>query len=89
MGVFPGEPSHGGANSQESSVSSSSLQTAQDIHHHQSPKIFVHGLKTPEAPYWVGALNTEIKQLIDTGALRTVKLSVINSTMVLRKKPDK
>ena len=42
------------------------------------------------------ALNTEIKQLIDTGTLRAVKLSdvpanasLINSTMVLRKKPDK
>ena len=52
-------------------------------------------MKTPEAPYWVEALNTEIKQLIDTGILRAVNLSdvpanasLINSTMVLRKKPD-
>ena len=42
------------------------------------------------------ALNSEIKQLLDTGTLRAVKLSdvpanasLINSTMVLRKKPDK
>ena len=42
------------------------------------------------------ALNTENKQLIDTETLRAVKLSdvpanalLINSTMVLRKKPDK
>ena len=53
-------------------------------------------LKTPEAHHWVEALNTEIKQLIDTGTLRAVNLAdvpadatIINSTMVLRKKPDK
>ena len=40
-----------------------------DMHHYQRPKIFVYeakitvgnALKTPEAPYWVEALNTEIK----------------------------
>ena len=54
-----------------------------DMHHYQRPKIFVYeakitvgnALKTPEAPYWVKALNTEIKQLIDTGTLLAVKLS--------------
>ena len=58
--------------------------------------IIGNALKTPKAPYWVEALNTEIKQLIDTGTLRAVKLSdvpdntlLINSTTVLRKKPDK
>ena len=42
------------------------------------------------------ALKIEIKQLIDTGTLRAVNLAdvpadatIINSTMVLRKKPDK
>ena len=41
------------------------------------------------------ALNSEIKQLTDTGTLLAVKLSdipanasIINSTMVLRKTPD-
>ena len=53
-------------------------------------------LKTSEAQSWIDALNTEIKQLLDTGTLRAVKFSdvpsdasIINSTMVLRKKPDK
>ena len=75
-----------------------------DMHHYQRPKAFVYvakvtvgnALKTPEAHHWVEALNSEIKQLLDTGTLRAFKLfdvpigaSVINSTMALRKKPDK
>ena len=52
-------------------------------------------LKTPEAHHRAEALNTEIKLLLDTSALRAMNLadaptdaSIINSTMVLRKKPD-
>ena len=48
-----------------------------DMHHYQRPKAFVYeakvsvgnALKTPEAHHWVEALNTEIKQPIDTGTL--------------------
>ena len=53
-------------------------------------------LKTPEAHHWVAALNAEISQLLDTGTLEATNIadvlpgaSVINSTMVLKKKPDK
>ena len=53
-------------------------------------------LKTAEAQYWVDALHVEINQMLDTGTLEAVlernvpkEASVINSTMVLKKKPDK
>ena len=74
-----------------------------DMHHYQRPEFFVYqakisvgnALKTPEAHYWVEALNSEIMQLTDTEILLAVKLSdvpanasIINSAMVLRKKPD-
>ena len=42
---------------------------------HEAKITVGNALKTPEAPYWVEVLNTEIKQLIDTGTLRAVKLS--------------
>ena len=75
-----------------------------DMHHYQRPKAFVFeakvtvgtALKTREAHHWVEALNIKIKQNQNTGMLRAVKLSdipagasLINSTMALRKKPDK
>ena len=53
-------------------------------------------LKSAEASFWVEALGVEFHQLIDTGTLQPTKVSdvipgstVINSTMVLKKKPDK
>lgn len=53
-------------------------------------------LKTAEASQWVEALRIEVDQLINTGTLEPTDLddvppgaTIINSTMVLKKKPEK
>ena len=68
------------------------------------PKAYAYGakitvgqaLKSADASFWIDALNVELNQMISTGTLIPLSYSdipsdatVINSTMVLRKKPDK
>ena len=74
------------------------------VHPFERPKAFAYEakvtvgsvLKTPEAHHWVAAIDAEISQLLDTGTLEATHIadvlpgsSVINSTIVLKKKPDK
>ncbi len=74
------------------------------VHPFERPKSFAYEakvtvgkvLKTPEAHHWVAAIDAEISQLLNTGTLEATHItdvlpssSVINSTMVLKKKPDK
>ena len=75
-----------------------------DTHPFLRPKSFAYeakvivgsALKSSEASQWVEALDVEIKQLLQTGTLESTDLidvlpgaTIINSTMVLKKKPDK
>ena len=68
------------------------------------PKAYAYGakitvgqaLKSADASFWIDALKVELNQMTSTGTLFPMSYSdlpsnatVINSTMVLRKKPDK